>query len=101
MKRCPTCQRTFADESLSFCTEDGTPLWPVEEDETTRVTADQRNQEWNAPPYQPPRNSTPVPTQHSKNAPWILVLIVALVLGVIVGVLALGFLIFPIAHQQK
>jgi hypothetical protein len=26
MKRCPTCQRTFTDETLSFCLDDGTPL---------------------------------------------------------------------------
>jgi hypothetical protein len=26
VKRCPTCNRTFNDETLSFCLEDGTPL---------------------------------------------------------------------------
>ena len=26
MKRCPTCKRTFDDETLSFCLDDGTPL---------------------------------------------------------------------------
>ena len=26
MKRCPTCDRTFDDDTLSFCLEDGTPL---------------------------------------------------------------------------
>ena len=26
MKRCPFCQRTYADTSLNFCLEDGTPL---------------------------------------------------------------------------
>jgi hypothetical protein len=26
MKRCPTCNRSFDDETLSFCLEDGTPL---------------------------------------------------------------------------
>ena len=26
MKRCPTCKRTFDDDTLSFCLEDGTPL---------------------------------------------------------------------------
>ena len=100
MKRCPTCQRTFTDESLSFCTEDGTPLSPVE-DETTRVTADHRNQEWNAPPYQSPRNSTPVPPRQSKNAPWILVLIVALVLGLVVGGIALVLLIPRMASPRQ
>jgi hypothetical protein len=26
MKHCPTCKRTFEDDTLSFCLEDGTPL---------------------------------------------------------------------------
>ena len=26
MKRCPTCTRTFLDDQLSYCTDDGTPL---------------------------------------------------------------------------
>jgi hypothetical protein len=26
MKHCPTCERTFADDELSFCLHDGTPL---------------------------------------------------------------------------
>ncbi len=26
MKRCPTCKRTFEDDTLSFCLDDGTPL---------------------------------------------------------------------------
>ncbi|HEX8709628.1 MAG TPA: hypothetical protein VF723_15415 [Pyrinomonadaceae bacterium] len=26
MKRCPSCQRTFTDDSLGFCLEDGSPL---------------------------------------------------------------------------
>lgn len=26
MKRCPTCQQTYADDSLRFCLEDGAPL---------------------------------------------------------------------------
>src|SRR3954467_7958014 len=26
MKRCPTCNRTYNEEGLSFCLDDGTPL---------------------------------------------------------------------------
>lgn len=26
MKRCPVCNRTFDDETLTFCLDDGTPL---------------------------------------------------------------------------
>jgi hypothetical protein len=101
MKRCPTCQRTFTDESLSFCTEDGTPLSPVAEGESTRVTADRSNQESNAPPYQPPVNTTQVPPRQSKNAPWILVIIVALVLGIVAGAIALVLLIPRMASRRQ
>src|SRR5207247_10900281 len=33
MKRCPTCNQTFEEDWLSFCTQDGTPL--VEDQEAT------------------------------------------------------------------
>lgn len=29
MKQCPACQRTYTDDALSFCLEDGTPLQSV------------------------------------------------------------------------
>jgi len=39
VKRCPTCNKTFAEEHLSFCVEDGTPLQAVTpvDDEATVV----------------------------------------------------------------
>jgi hypothetical protein len=36
MKRCPTCQRRYADETLNFCLEDGAPL--VEVNPSTQET---------------------------------------------------------------
>lgn len=30
MKRCPTCHQEFADEWLTFCTQDGTALVPID-----------------------------------------------------------------------
>lgn len=38
MKRCPTCNRSYADNSLSFCLEDGAPLRPDYDPEATVVT---------------------------------------------------------------
>lgn len=42
MKRCPTCKRSFADDSLTYCLDDGTPLvaesLPPPELEETIVT---------------------------------------------------------------
>jgi hypothetical protein len=29
MKRCPTCNRTYTDDVISYCLDDGTPLQPV------------------------------------------------------------------------
>ena len=54
MKRCPKCNRTYTDEALNFCLEDGTPLVgaqppPAEEKETMRYVA--------------PRSTNPPPTE--------------------------------------
>ena len=46
MKRCPTCNRTYADAALSFCTADGTPL--VDDAPAYQQTPAQ------PPPYQAP-----------------------------------------------
>jgi len=97
MKRCPTCQRTFSDESLSFCTEDGTPLAPVGDYETTRVTPNSSDQNWNAA-YQPPRQPS---AKQTKNAPWILVIVIALALGIVVGLFALFFLVPRMAGRRQ
>jgi len=39
VKRCPTCQKTFTEEHLSFCVDDGTPLVTIDprDDEATVV----------------------------------------------------------------
>lgn len=44
MKRCPNCNRSYTDEALNFCLEDGTPLVreaaiPLESSETRRYVA--------------------------------------------------------------
>lgn len=85
MKRCPTCQRTFTDLNLSFCTEDGTPLATVVDDssEETLVNpsvssagaaggppANNRDQ----PAYQPPGSYVPATGQPPKRRTWLLVL---------------------------
>jgi hypothetical protein len=37
MKQCPTCNRTYSDETQSFCLDDGTPLIASYDPEATRV----------------------------------------------------------------
>lgn len=39
MKRCPTCQATYADESLNFCRHDGAALIPFHSESATAVLA--------------------------------------------------------------
>lgn len=37
MKQCRTCNRTYADDSLNFCLQDGTSLSPLFDPEATRI----------------------------------------------------------------
>ena len=58
MKRCPACQRTYAEDSMTFCLYDGTPLLNVEpgqfEPPPTVQTPDPRATGQPAQPFAPP-----------------------------------------------
>jgi ketosteroid isomerase-like protein len=106
VKRCPTCNKTFTDQNLSFCTEDGTPLLSplssldTPEDEATVVRPSKGDSETGAPrpsepssaseahsvpPYQPPGSYTPrdyAGQSKRRTWPWI------------VGILAIVFVVF-------
>ena len=101
MKRCPTCNKTFTDQNLSFCTDDGTPLLSLDtaEDEATVVRpkgdseigapglspTSRASEPGSLPAYQPPGSYTPpdYPGQGKRRTwPWI------------VGILAVVFLVF-------
>lgn len=60
MKLCPTCKRSFDDDSLSFCLEDGTPLI-----RDSGGRADSQETLVSPAPFVPPMESraTPPPTQ--------------------------------------
>lgn len=96
MKRCPTCGKTFTDQNLSFCIDDGTPLLRVEEpvdtaaDEETivspsagsRVTGSSGLSE---PDYQPPggyvpRGTPPGQQGKRKTWPWVIAIVAAVLL---------------------
>ena len=68
MKRCRTCNRTFTDPNLIFCTDDGTPL-------TTEEYAEEA-------PYRPPSY---VPPSHKQRRawPWVVGILGAFLLGAI------------------
>jgi hypothetical protein len=56
MKRCPTCNRSFEDDTLSFCLEDGTPL-------VTEVGGRSDSQQTLVSPRPPETSGGSAPTQ--------------------------------------
>lgn len=105
MKRCPTCNKTFTDQNLSFCIDDGTPLLTIADsaDETTVVAPQARKgaasdeteayvpRDWQRD-YQPPGSFEPA--GHKRKVwPWVVgivgLLIIAIVgLGIVFTTLA-------------
>jgi ketosteroid isomerase-like protein len=79
MKRCPTCNRTYTDQNLSYCIDDGTPLISVaEDDDSTVVTprdpasgSSSGQQDWNAAPYRPPGAYVPPGGAERRVWPWV------------------------------
>ena len=61
MKRCPTCNQTFSDEWLTFCTSDGSPL--VVDDPIPPVTLVMPTARPTSEISQPPVTSTRAPVQ--------------------------------------
>ena len=101
MKRCPTCNRNFEDNNLSFCLDDGTPLATVPEQEETVVSSSSRHgsepppteqyvpRDWNSPAYQPPRSDVPPVKTRRRVWPWVLGIGLALLLGLVgLGIVA-------------
>lgn len=108
MKICPRCQKTYADDNLNFCLEDGSVLQQAGPPPTVQIPAAQMSQQqmpqqtqgtgpgWNVAPQQqysmqPPRKSSKV---------WVWVL---LILGLVVLVCGGGFagLVFVGMQQDK
>src|SRR5688572_9200275 len=90
MKRCPTCNRTYTDETLLFCADDGTQL----------ISEAAPAESFNAPPSSqptiafgqmpPPPAPSFQPTQSKKK--WLAVIALAL------GLLALPFLLYSLSQ---
>lgn len=79
MKRCPTCNKTFTDQNLSYCVDDGTPLVSVydDDDELTEVGGGS----WTPPAYQPPSYSPAGSEPRRRTWPWVVGIIGLLVLA--------------------
>jgi hypothetical protein len=116
LKRCPTCNKTFTDQNLSFCIDDGTPLVPVNlsaGDEATLVSSSTGDSKFSStgespsgggsvPAYQPPGSYVPPgssrdlpPGQRKrKRWPWVIA-ILAIVLIVFAGLGIAAVLFLP------
>ena len=103
MKRCPTCQRTYTDQNLSYCIDDGTPLvTDTADDDTTVVSPKQSSaapltpdrQDWNSVAYRPPSAYIPPSAPKRRVWPWVVGLLTLLVL-VVVGLGIAGAILAP------
>jgi len=124
MKRCPTCNQTFSDPNLSFCTEDGTPLIktesPAYDPEATIVSPSSAQGEgtsgpasgqepanatgdWKGPAYQPPGQFAQASaTQKRKSWPWVVGILALLVLALTgLGIAAAIFVPGMLRSAQK
>lgn len=105
MKICPRCQKTYSDDNLNFCLEDGTVLHSAEfsDLETIQINQTRMTQpqsaphsapgsqgQWGNPQPQPRPHVTP-PKKSSKAWVWVLLILGAVVLlcgGGLLGILA-------------
>lgn len=70
MKRCPTCSRTYADNSLSFCLEDGGLLSPeFESDETLAFSKDYVQPSQTDPNFSPQKSIATVVASSPRTSP--------------------------------
>lgn len=93
MKRCPTCHKTFTDEHLIYCVDDGTPLVDEPLDEATVVRPSPEPSGGRSsfepgegtPAYQPPRAYSPPDygdREKRSSWPWLIgVLLIVMILG--------------------
>ena len=94
MKRCPTCNKTFTDQNLSYCIDDGTPLVQIpEDDELTEVRPDARDS-YAPPAYQPPSYVAPQTAKKRKVWPWVVGIVSLLVLA-LAGFIVVAVMLIP------
>jgi hypothetical protein len=95
MKRCPKCNRSYKDDSLRFCLEDGTPLTSTTRggeapptEILPRVPETQRSSAPTIPSYPGPESARSTPSEGRQSNPILTggVIAIALLLLVLVGI---------------
>ena len=120
MKRCPTCKRTFEDDTLSYCLDDGTPLVAATrpDSEETLVLPSSLDRGARIPdtqPYNQPSGRSTLPSDPWRPAmpqpyataspqrsvwPWLLAIAAVLLLGF--GVIVAVALVVPrLIHSKE
>ena len=119
MKRCPQCNRTYTDDALSFCLDDGSPLtvasgppppdasatvqYPQARDTTPQPTIAYHPGQAAPPPLTPPPAWSPMPppqTQKRSVWPWVLGIgAVLLLMGI--GVVILIFAVARVTTNDN
>jgi len=119
MKRCPQCNRTYSDDALSFCLDDGSPLvsatapssfdpsatvqYPHSRETTPPPTIAYSGQSAPPPPPPPPQPAwSPMPSAPQKRSvwPWLLGIGVVLVF-IVIGLVILIFAITKITNTNN
>ena len=112
MKQCPKCRTNYADDTLRFCLEDGTPLIDLGEDPTVVRPSNRESYDTEILPANnttpgggatrvdiptsPERSTTPITVQaYKSDFPWTKLVVAVLAIGLIVvigaGLLGVAF----------
>lgn len=114
MKACPTCQRTYSDETLNFCLVDGAVLSPPYDPNKTLQMPEPRTTDSPVPRQSPPQStilavqppkfqvaqaiSTAEPRRSAGS--W-LVIGLALTFGILIGTAVLGAFLWTSSKESK
>ncbi|MDH3529040.1 MAG: hypothetical protein OEQ28_05715 [Acidobacteriota bacterium] len=106
MKRCPKCNSTYSDETLSFCLSDGVALLEVDEQETEEFSTADRGEMRIEIPKETVAFQTPAPVTSVEPAKkrgvgaFLLGILAAMFLLVLVGVGGVAIYYFAFDHQN-
>ncbi len=94
MKRCPTCNKTFTDQNLSYCIDDGTPLVALPEDDEMTEVRPNAQDNYAPPPYQPPSYVAPEAAKKRRVWPWVVGIVSVLAL-LMAGLVVAAVMLIP------